>query len=233
MSWNFVAAWTKSPTQDVTADERGWTAGRSRRHPEDIRKRIIALRHELVNDPDEFYVGDLAIQQRYAERFTYDPLPSCDYIVRILRQAGLSEPHRKKRRGTAQYLCYPVECVRRLGERIAEVDFVGAKFIGGHPTPLHFLSAAYQKPPRLRCIERTVGETTDEAMVVTERIFDDLGWPDVARVDAGHPFTGRGERGDGKGARSVPRYAAFLLEHQVTPVFGAIRSPWNQVYVEG
>lgn len=233
VSWNFVQAWTKSPNQDCAFDTRGWQPGRSRHHPEDIRTRIIAIRHELVNDPNEFYIGDRAIQQRYAHRYPRDPVPSCDYIVRIVREAGLSASHHQKHRGTAKYLCYPVESVERLGRRIAEVDFIGAKFLAGYERPLHFLSVAYATPRRLRCIERTASETTGEAIVVTERIFDNLGWPDVTRVDAGNVFTGRGERDDGKGARSIPRYASFLLEHQVTPVFGAIRSPWNQAHVEG
>lgn len=233
VSWNFVQAWTRSPDQDCAADARGWQPGRSRRHPKNLRARIIAIRRDLVHDPVEFYFGDLAIQQRYAQRFAHDPLPSRDYIVRILRDAGLTESHHPKRRGTAKYLCYPVAAVRSLGERVAEVDFIGAKFIAGAPQPLHFLSVAYATPERLRCIERTNGETTSEAITVTKRIFNDLGWPDATRVDAGNVFTGRGERGDGKGARSIPRYAAFLLQHRVTPVFGAIRSPWNQAHVEG
>lgn len=233
MSWNFVTAWTRSPDQDFTVDARGWEFGRSRLHAEDLRERIVAIRHALVDDPNEFYVGDLAIQQRYTERFPNDPLPSRDYIVRILRDAGLATAHQKKRRGTAKYLNYPVRCVQRLGERIAEVDFIGAKYIAGVAEPLHFLSIAYQKPPRLRCIQRTRSEQTAEAMAVTKSVFDDLGWPDVARLDAGNSFTGRGERSDKKGARSVPRYAAFLFEHHVVPVYGAVRSPWNQAYVEG
>lgn len=78
-----------------------------------------------------------------------------------------------------------------------------------------------------------MSETTDEAVTVSRRVFQELGWPDVVRVDAGLPFAGRGERSDNKGARSIPQYAAFLLRSTIIPVFGAIRSPWNQAYVEG
>lgn len=233
MSWDFINAWTQSPHQDFSRDERGWQPGVARKFPADIRTRITRIRNELVQDPDEFYVGDLAIQQKYEEQYPGESCPSIEYINKILRAEGLSTPHQKKRRGGARYLCYPVRCTERLGARIAEVDFVGEKYIKGHSEPLHFLSVAYQQPPRLRRITRTQSELTDEAMAATTATFKELGWPDVARVDAGNPFTGRGERSDGKGARSIPRYAAFLLEHQVIPVFGAIRSPWNQAYVEG
>lgn len=190
------------------------------------------IRNALEKNPNEFYVGDLAIQQQYEEYYPGEAIPGIDYINKILRAEGLSQPHRKKRRGVAKYLCYPVNCVQRLGNRIAEIDFVGEKYIQGHSEPLHFLSIAYQKPQRLRKITRTFSELTAEAIRATKATFDELGWPDVARIDAGNPFTGRGERNDGKGARSVPRYVIFLLENQVIPVLGAIRSPWNQAHVE-
>lgn len=233
MSWNFVQAWTKSPSQDCAKDDRGWKKGLSRTHSQDLPSRIVQLRKELADDPEEFYVGNLAIQQKYQLRFPDDPPPSLTRIGTILREAGLSEPHRKKRRGTARYLCYPTVCVDRIGKRIAEIDFVGAKFIAGSSVPLHFLSVAYKNPARLRCIKRTIGETTDEAVEATRGIFNELGWPDAVRLDAGNPFTGRGERMDGKGTGSIPRFAAFLLDNKLVPVFGAIRSPWNQAHVEG
>lgn len=233
MSWDFVQAWTRAPDQDVTIEGRGWTAGRTRHHPADLRARIVAIRQQLVADPDEYYIGDLAVQQRYAARYPHDPLPEVKYIGEILRVAGCTRPHQPRRRGGARYLCYPVACIQRLGHRIAEADFIGQKYLRGVSAPLHFLSIAYQRPARLRRIYRTLSETTAEAITVTARIFRELGWPDVVRVDAGLPFTGRGERADGRGARSIPQYAAFLLRSRIVPVFGAIRQPWNQAYVEG
>ena len=168
--------------------------------------RIIGIRTRLKKDPDEFFTGDLAIQQCYADEYPSDPVPGIDYINDIIRTAGLAKPHHKKRRGTAvRYLCYPVLCMARIGERVADVDFIGHKFIKGVSEPLHFLSIAYRNPRRLRCIQRTNGETTDEAIDVTNRIFDDLGWPDAVKTDVGAPFAGRVDRRDGKGARSVPR----------------------------
>lgn len=233
VSWNLVRTWAKTPNQDFTKDTRGWKKGITRKHPSGIRARVVTIRHALVRDPDEYYIDALAVQQNYETRYPGDPPPSIGYIKDILHTEGLTIPHRKKRRGVAKYLCYPIKCVRRLGDRIAEIDFVGEKYIKGHSEPLHFLSIAYQKPRRLRMIVRTLSELTDEAIAATKGTFNELGWPEVARVDAGNPFTGRGERSDGKGARSIPRYAIFLLEHQVIPVFGAIRSPWNQAHVEG
>lgn len=233
VSWNLVRTWTEAPDQDFTRDTRGWKQGITRKHPSGIRARVVNIRSALVRDPDEYYIDALAVQQNYETRYPNDPPPSIGYIKDILRTEGLTVPRRKKRRGTAKYLCYPVQCVQRLGDRIAEVDFVGEKYIKGHPNPLHFLSIAYQKPRRLRKVVRTLSELTDEAITTTTHIFNELGWPDVARVDAGNPFTGRGEHRDDKGARSISRYAVFLLEHQVIPVFGAIRSPWNQAHVEG
>ncbi len=72
-----------------------------------------------------------------------------------------------------------------------------------------------------------------EAVSASQRIFTTLGWPDVVRMDAGTPFSGRVERSDGVGARSVSRYVRFLLTNRIIPVFGAVRSPWNQGSAEG
>lgn len=232
MSWHFIDAWTCAPDQDLTTDGRGWIRGRGRTHPEDIHKRIVTIRDALVADRTEFYIGDAAIQQEYEERYPADPVPSCDYITRILRAAHRTQPHRKKRRGTARYLAYPVQCVDRLGDRIAEVDFV-QKFLRGVSEVLHFFSAVFQKPSKVRHILRTEAETTPEAITATMLTFKILGWPDVVRVDPGNVFSGRGERMDGKGQRTIPTYAQFLLEHRVIPVYGAIRSPWHQAHVEG
>lgn len=233
VSINFVLAWTKAPDQDLTVDARGWQRGRPRHHPRTLRSRILALRQHLEEDPTEFYVGDDAIQQDYEERYPNDPLPSTKHITAILRDAGLTATPQKKRRGTARYLCYPEQCILRLGKRIAEADFIGEKFIAGVHDPLHFLSVAYRKPAKLRRILRTETETTPEAIGATTAIFDAIGWPDVVRVDAGNVFSGRGERLDGKGQRSISTFAQFLLERAIIPVYGAIRSPWNQAYVEG
>lgn len=187
----------------------------------------------MENDFNEYYIGALAIQQKYENLYPDDPLPHTDYINDILRNAGRSKRHHQKRRGIAKYLCYPVVCVQRLGNRIAEVDFVGHKFIAGQSAPLHFLSVAYSTPARLRCILRTNGETAADAIAGTQTIFIKLGWPEVVRIDAGIPFTGHLERRDGVGARVVSKFACTMLYNEVVPVYGAIRSPWNQGTVEG
>lgn len=226
-------AWTRSEDQDFSEDHRGWHEGRSRIHPKDLHSRIIKIRKELEADPDSGYIGNDAIQRTYQERHQEDPVPDADYIQDILHDEELTHPHHKKRRGTARYLCYPERCILQQGERIAEVDYVGEKFIAGCPSPLHFLGISYRHPAKLRCYYRTNGETTQEAVTVSQKIFTALGWPDVVRMDAGTPFSGRVERSDGVGARSVSQYAQFLLTNRVIPVFGAIRSPWNQGSIEG
>jgi hypothetical protein len=234
LSWNFVRAWTQTKEQNFSADGRGWKSGVARKHPSDVKARIVAIRQKLEKNPDEFFSGDLAIQQRYAEDHPSDPLPGIDYINDIIRTAGLAKHHHKKRRGTAvPYLCYPQFCISYVGERIADVDHIGHKFVRGVCEPMHFLSVAYRKPRRLRSIQRVSSETTEETVSVLNGIFDDLGWPDAVKTDVGTPFAGRTDRKDGKGARSVPQFAVNLLEHRTVPIYGNPRSPWNQGTGEG
>lgn len=187
----------------------------------------------LEESIDEYYIGDLAIQQRYAKEYPLDPLPGLDYINDIIRTAGLAKQHHRRRKGVSRYLCYPVLCMERLGSCIADVDFIGHKFVRGVAKPLHFLSVAFRKPRRLRCIERTDAETTTEAIATTNMIFNRLGWPDAVKADGGLHFAGKVARRDGIGARSLPQYALNLLSHEVIPVYGNPRSPWNQGTGEG
>lgn len=62
--------------------------------------------------------------------------------------------------------------------------------------------------------------------MATNRMFDESGWPDVAKMDVGTPFAG-------KGVRFIPWYAVNLLKHTTVPVYGNPRSPWNQGTGEG
>src|SRR3989338_242464 len=113
LSWNFVSAWTQSEDQDSSQDFRGWKSGVPRSHPIDIKSRVIDIRKKLVEDADEYYTGDLAIQQAYGELYPSDPLPGIGYINDIIRDAGLVKVHRGKRRGVAvRYLCYPEHCIK-------------------------------------------------------------------------------------------------------------------------
>lgn len=98
------------------------------------------------------------------------------------------------------------------------MDYVGERFIAGCSDPLHFLGISYRYPIKLRCYERTIEETTQEAIECSRKIFIAYGWPDVVRVDAGVPFSGRIERSDGVGARSISQYAEFLLTNKVIPI---------------
>lgn len=233
ISWDFINAWTKSENQDFTEDHRGWITGKSRKHPDDIKDRVIRIRAFLEESKDEYYSGDLAIQQHYAKAYPNDPLPGLDYINDIIRWAGLAKRRYKRRKGVSRYLCYPELCIQNTGNKIADVDFIGHKFVQGFARPLHFLSIAYRNPRRLRCIKRTNAETALEAITMTNRTFDELGWPDAVKCDGGAHFAGKIPQNDGKGMRSLSQYAINLLRHEVIPVYGNPRSPWNQGTVEG
>lgn len=202
--------------------------GKARVHIDSV-DRILAIRDRLVKDDKEYYVGPLAIQQRYEEIYPDDDTPSLTTIKETLRAAGRSKPPKRKRRGTARYRCYPVAAILALGERIADLDHIGTKWIAGCSTPLHFLSLAFRNPPRLRRILRTQTEQTSEAIEVATAMFNELGWPDVLRMDCGSAFEG----GSFLPPQRVSRFAQFLLANEVIPVYGHPRKPWQQGTVEG
>lgn len=94
VSWNFILAWTKSPRQRFTTDRRGWEKGKPRRHPIDLRARIVRIRKQLVRDPRVYYRGALAVQQQYQDLYPKDPLPAIDTINGILHDVKLSHIRR-------------------------------------------------------------------------------------------------------------------------------------------
>lgn len=73
MSWNFIMSWTKSPTQNLRRDNRGWLKGKRRKWTEQDEERIRAIHQQLKNDPYQFYTGTSAIDQEWRKKYPETP----------------------------------------------------------------------------------------------------------------------------------------------------------------
>lgn len=230
LSKAFVMRWTESPTQDLTADARGWPKGQGRRWDEAVRERVAQVHAALVADPKEFFTGATAVQLRYRQRYPRSPVPPLRTIGRLLKELGLSAPRKTPRtQGAARYLCYPEHTVyHTLGRRALEVDFIGRKFLTGRSAPVNFLGFRFKLTPRLRYFYRVKGETGEALIEACEDFFARFETPDVVKVDNGPAAIG-----SGSGKRSLSRFVRFLLQHQVLPVFAVPRKPFSQASIEG
>jgi transposase len=230
VSKGLVVRWTQSPDQDLEQDARGWPKGHGRRWDERVVARIAQLHAALTDDPQEFFTGATAIQQRYRRRYPRSPVPPLRTIGRILRELGLSAARKPPRsKGASRYLCYPEHTVyHTLGERVLEVDFVGQKYLTGQTAPVHFVGFSFKHPPKLRYYQRVTGETSEVLQQACTAFFQRFETPAVLKVDnCGAAI------GSGAAKRRLSRFMHFLLTRQVLPVFSVPRKPFSQASIEG
>jgi hypothetical protein len=230
VSREFVKAWTQSPDQDFTMDNRGRDKGdRVKWEPEVVRG-LIEVRSQLEEDPAEPYWGPSAVHVEYRKAYPQREAPPIRTIGKILKDMGMTDHQQKGvTKGALRYLRYPEYTIyNQLGERIIEADFVGDKFIEGRSEPLHFLGFSAKKEPRMRYFERVRAETAEELITYTKAFFDRFEVPDVLKVDNGSAMTGGGAH-----KRLLSRTVRFLLERKVIPVFSVPRRPATQASIEG
>lgn len=229
LSKQFVMNWTQSLDQDLTIDNRGWPKGRGRVWDESIKQRIGALHQWLLEQPKQFYAGASAIQLHYRKRYPGNKVPPLRTIGRILKELGLSQPHRPKGKGAARYLCYPEHTVYgSLGKRVLEADFIGKKYIEARSEPVNFIGFSFKKAPKLRYFQRVEAQSTDAIINASQAFFKTFEYPDVMKVD-----NAQATMGTGSGKRCLSRFMVFLLKHKIYPVFAVPRKPFSQASIEG
>jgi len=229
VSRNFVSRWTQSSNQNFTSDNRGWEKGKSRKWDSEIKEKIKSIRLYLENDSFEFYHGATAIQQEWRRRYSGDVIPPLRTIGKYLSELGLAKRRKEKHKGVAKYLCYPEHTIyNQIGDRLAEVDFIGKKYIHGSSEPLNFIGFSFKKEPRLRYYKRIKGQTTDSFITETDKFFGLFEKPDVIKLDNGLAFIG-----SASGKRNISRSMNYLLKNKVIPVFAVPRKPFTQASIEG
>jgi len=222
--------WTKSPNQDFEEDNRGWPKGKRRNWAKATEEKVEEIYKELESDPEQFYVGATAIEQRWREKYLNISPPPLRTIGRILKDLGLSSKRKKGRnKGAARYLCYPEYSIyEALGGRVAEADFIGKKFIVGRTEPVNFISFCFKKEPKLRYFQRIEDQTANTIINECEKFFKKFEKPDFLKVD-----NCLATIGSASGKRNLSRTMLFLLKNQVIPIFSVPRKPFSQASIEG
>lgn len=165
----------------------------------------------------------------YAKQYPDRQLPSLWFIQQTIRQAGLQTRKPKKhRKGGSQYLLYPVQSIRNLGSVQQSADFIGKKYIAGHSKPINIFSTCYYAPFKLYQIVPVQAEKAIYAIENLTQLWRTYPLPHVLRMDNGLQF-----RGSGSGKRSLGMFLKFLLNLNVTPLFGSPSKPWTNPHIEG
>ncbi|MHC4446054.1 MAG: transposase [Planctomycetota bacterium] len=229
VSKGFVMTWTQSVNQDIEQDHRGWPPGQGRVWDESIRERVRCLHEWLRAHPKQFYTGASAIQQLYRKRYPRSNVPPLRTLGRMLKELGLSQPHRPKAKGAARYLCYPEHTVyETLGKRVLEADFIGKKYLTGRSEPVNFIGFSFKKAPKLRYFQRVEAQSTDAILAACQSFFKTFEYPDVMKVD-----NCQATIGTGAAKRCLSRFMVFLLKRKIIPVFAVPRKPFSQASIEG
>lgn len=220
-----VIGWLK---RSQYGDQRGWKAGRARKHFDGrVAERICQIKKDRLEH--HYLFGSEYVQMDYCRLYPDEEKPSIWQIDQAVRRAGLqSRQPKTKRRGGSVYLLYPTESMKRLGAIQQSADFIGKKYIFGSSIPVTIFSSCYYRPFKLYHIQRLEAEKAAFAMEVLLRLWSTYPLPHVFRMDNGGPF-----RGTARSPRRLGTFLVFLLNLGVVPLFGSPSRPWTNPAVEG
>jgi hypothetical protein len=213
--------------QDCTVDRRGWKRGRLRRYQPQTARRVVAIKQALLQGTHYFY-GAKEVRRRYQQRYPRQEYPSLDFVKRVCRQHGLTQPIRKRERGCSHYQHYPAYTLAHLAESVSELDFIGEKNIRGQTAPIHVIAYNALQPYRFRQYTVIAAPTSQAAIGFLRVLWRRIPAPEVLKVDNDLAFIG-----SASGKRSLSRFVLFVLQHGVCPLFINPRSPWNNGSIEG
>lgn len=223
-----IIKWLSSETYQ---DKRGWKNDRPRkeRNSQGAAQKICALKQKRI-DEKKYFLGSEYVRMDYAREHSDDPLPSIWFIDETVRKNKLQtrKPKKKRKNGGSKYLLFPAESVKNLGYIHQSADFIGRKYIAGRTEPINIFSSAYYAPFKFYQIQRVCAEKAVYALDVLKEQWQVFPIPDVFRIDNGLQF-----RGSASGKRALSLFLQFLLNLEVTPLFGSPSTPWTNPHIEG
>ena len=165
----------------------------------------------------------------YANYYPKEAIPTLWYIQQTVRKANLQTRKPKQRRnGGSEYLLYPVQSIRLLKGIHQSADFIGKKYITGRPEAINFFSTSYYWPFKLYQTMRIQAEKAVYAIEQLQNLWMRFPVPHVLRLDNALQF-----RGTASGKRALGTFLIFLLNLNVTPLFGSPSKPWTNPHIEG
>lgn len=220
-----ISGWLR---QDGYTDNRGWKEGIRRIYSSVEEKRICELKTKRIKS-NKYFVGSEYVQMDYANKHPGDRQPSLWFIEETVRDNNLQTAKpKKKRKGGSEYLLFPIEAIKQLGQIQQSGDFIGKKYIDNCSNPINIFSTSYYSPFKLYQIKRILAPKIPFVFPVLTDLWQEYPIPDVYRIDNGLQF-----RGTGSGKRFVSPFLKFILNLNIIPLFGSPNKPWTNPHIEG
>lgn len=214
--------------QKEYTDNRGWKNGIRRKYSAIEEQRICDLKRKRL-EQKKYFVGSDYVQMDYANVYPNEPLPSTWFIEEVIRDNNLQTAKPKSRKkGRSEYLLYPVEAIKQLGNIQQSADFIGKKYIDNQSDPINIFSTSYYSPFKLYQIQPILAAKTRFMLPILTKLWQDFPLPDVFRIDNGLQF-----RGSGSGRKFLSPFLKFILNLNIIPLFGAPHKPWTNPHIEG
>ena len=210
-------------------ETRGWKDGEARKYSDpQIADRIEIIKKDRIEH--RYFNGSEYVQMDYAEQYPKALVPSTAYIDRVVRERDLQTKEQKPNRKSSgsEYLLFPKQCIENLNGIHESADFIGKKYIAGSSDPVNIFSTSYYRPFKLYQIQRVLAETSASAIAVVSEQWKTYPMPNYFRIDNGLQF-----RGTARGKRDIGLFLRFLLNLNVTPMFGSPSKPWTNPHIEG
>jgi len=224
-SKNSIRKWVMMSDKDSLIDNRGWKKGRLRTNTEEAKNGIISIRKQLLKE-DSFFIGAKVIRNNYKKIYGEDI--SKWFVDFTLKESGLANSSRPKKKGRSKYMRYPVNTINKLGKIMMSMDFIGPKYLKGSDERINFISCKYIRPNKEGIVKRVTGQTTEEAIKFLKELWKTNPIPNVLKMDNDSAFGANLSH-----EMCMGRLSYFLLNLGITPLYIAPRSPWNNGDVEG
>ncbi len=223
----WVRKWVARHSEE--GHEERWAKGHPRaphtspnRTSDEVRNQILAARERLVANPRAQY-GSLAIQWDL-RRLGIDPIPHARTIDRVLAQAGVTRPRRRRPGYVSKGVPYPNPGVE-VGA-LHQIDLVGPRHLMG--------GVAFHT---LNLIDVGSHQVGNEILEVVRPpliagslagIWSRVGMPQVAQFDNHSNFRG----GIQPAYQHFGSVVATCLDLGVTPRFIPLQEPWRNGVIE-
>lgn len=211
-----VMKWLKMTEGEIERDNRGWPAGKMRKHSEEEKKRLLEILGQL-KDEDKYQPVPGIVRKLYFEKFQKD-IP--DWFVRTVVR-GYYETIAASATGPAEskIKCggFPLHGWKKLGKVVMKVRFFQMEPVKGAACCADFISCRYIQPFKLGFIYGVAGQTSCEVIRVLKKIWKHHALPDLVLMNYTPAF----------GANlSQPRYIGkvplFLLNLGIKPFYSSM-----------
>jgi hypothetical protein len=174
-----VKKWLTMSEEELAADKRGWQEGRLKRHSQEERERIIAIRQQLEQQGGQQPFGSRIVKSIYKERYGE---AISEWFINKTIKAHKEASADNWVRGNGQEEGFGddlLPLLKRWGRVIMSIEFISLAEMEGEETPTYLLACKYIYPYQLAIVSRIESRTTDEVVKILKHTWSSYKKPDL------------------------------------------------------